>query len=58
MISFHIDLGSVSVWPVLLSMLISMILSCTQSGPCDTPVMPLQLIAVGVMDGVDVGRGV
>ena len=35
-----------------------MILSWIQIGPCDTPGIPLQLIAVGVMDGVYVGRGV
>ena len=35
-----------------------MMLSRILSGPCDTPVMPLQLIAVGVIDGVKVGLGV
>lgn len=28
------------------------------SGPCDTPLSPEQLMSVGVMDGVNVGRGV
>ena len=37
---------------------ISIIFPVTSSGPCDTPVKPEQLIGVGVMLAVRVGRGV
>ena len=47
-----------SVYPVWLLMLISITLSLMVSWPCDTPVNPEQLIDVGVMLGVLVGRGV